>query len=914
MKLRVGILVVLAALAIGYRASSIYMWYFSPDLASHSPLKTKLDQGYMVVDAIMGLEDVKWDPSTVPAKPGDRLLELYDDQGHGGPIHNLYDFGAYLRPVGVDETWTIVVDRPKPDGSFERLRLTMPPPLPVHWSAAEWVTKLGLDVFVPVAAMIAGLLVGLMRPRDNQAFLIGLAFLLFSVSFRQPVSQLPAFWKQTGLVLTTTGSHLASLLLMQFFLFFPRRSPIDRRAPWLRYVLFVGVGFLWALDIALTVAAHVSFDAHRAIFDALKSVGLTEPVLTRISFVLGFTIFVVSLTAIVLSTKRAESQGDQRRMKIIAVGALAGLTPLGISSAVAMAGIKVSAMFSAIAILLVVLFPASFVYAVVKHRVFGIRVMVRKGLRYALVSRGFLIFEGVVIFAALYFAAAPLFERLVPGADSSLASVGTAAVTLGLLAGIRRVNHRVLPVIDRHFFRDVYNAHQVLADLAHAIRQLSAHPDQLVRRVSDEITNALHPAELALFLAEGGWAQIPEPEVGAACWTDPRDSAAPRYTLRLHRRADQHLLPDTGARLGLGGTILGGRIPLATALHAESPRDLEAVDVFPLDRRPVEQEAPAQVRAGTCLEERALYERFGTRLVVPLVTNGKTLGFLLFGEKLSEEPYSREDKELLLRVAEQVATALDYSQLIGQVAEQERMKREMQIAQEVQAKLFPHERPPLRTLEYAGVCRAAFGVGGDYFDFVPLEQERLGIAVGDISGKGLSAALLMASLQALLRSHAPTRADRLADLARELNHHLYESTDDARFATLFFGVYDDRDRTLRYINAGHVPPILVREGGTKVERLGPNGMVLGLFPEELHEPDEVRLAPGDVLLLFSDGVSESMDADGELFGEQRLVETVVRHAGAPADELPELIMAEVAQFTGRAPQADDLTLISARCR
>jgi sigma-B regulation protein RsbU (phosphoserine phosphatase) len=306
-----------------------------------------------------------------------------------------------------------------------------------------------------------------------------------------------------------------------------------------------------------------------------------------------------------------------------------------------------------------------------------------------------------------------------------------------------------------------------------------------------------------------------------------------------------------------------------------------------------------------------LFNRFNSQLVVPLRTSGKVLGFLALGEKLSEEPYSREDKELLLAVCEQVAIALDYSQLIGVVAEQRKLEREMQIAQDVQQRLFPQEFPTVGTLDYHGLCRTASGVGGDYFDFLLLEKGSLGITVADIAGKGLSASLLMASLQALVRSHAPTHTGNLGELAGEINRHLCESTDDARFATFFFGVYQEEDSTLRYLNAGHNPPIVIRKGG-EIERLQAGGMVLGLFEEKSHLEQEVRLEKGDTLIVFSDGITEAMDENGVEFGDHRLLETARKHSELPSEKIASEIMAEVGRFTGPVPPHDDMTLIVAR--
>jgi len=247
-----------------------------------------------------------------------------------------------------------------------------------------------------------------------------------------------------------------------------------------------------------------------------------------------------------------------------------------------------------------------------------------------------------------------------------------------------------------------------------------------------------------------------------------------------------------------------------------------------------------------------------------------------------------------------------------QAAEQAALRREIQIAQEVQSQLFPHERPALRTLRYAGLCRAARGVGGDFYDFLPLTGDCLGVALADIAGKGLPAALLMASLQALLRSHAPTHSCDLAALGRELNRHLLETTDGARFATLFFGVYDDATRILRYLNAGHVPPIVIR--GREVamaRRLEPSGTVLGLFPSQQYEEQRVSLEPGDRLVIFTDGITEAEEPGGEMFGEERLLELLRRLTEVPAEELPERLLAEVTSFVGSSPQQDDITVIAA---
>jgi sigma-B regulation protein RsbU (phosphoserine phosphatase) len=359
------------------------------------------------------------------------------------------------------------------------------------------------------------------------------------------------------------------------------------------------------------------------------------------------------------------------------------------------------------------------------------------------------------------------------------------------------------------------------------------------------------------------------------------------------------------------------RSPLPAHLSACATGEPETLDVLMFDPAETPRGGTGVGAPSPCADEAQVFARFDARLVVPLVTAGRVLGFLLLGEKRSEEPYSREDKELLLSVAGQMAIALDYAQLIGHAAEQAALRREMQIAHEVQQRLFPHERPPLGSLRYAGICRAARGVGGDYYDFLPLASGRLGIALADIAGKGLPAALLMASLQALTRSHAPTHVSALREMASELNRHLVESSDGARFATLFFGVYDDEARRLRYVNAGHLPPIVLRrecDGDVSLHRLETGGMVLGLFPDQVYEEGTARLCPGDRLLIFSDGVTEAAAPSGEMFGEERLLKSVQEHAAEDIELLPERLLEAVDRFVGASPQQDDITVIAAEVR
>ncbi len=236
---------------------------------------------------------------------------------------------------------------------------------------------------------------------------------------------------------------------------------------------------------------------------------------------------------------------------------------------------------------------------------------------------------------------------------------------------------------------------------------------------------------------------------------------------------------------------------------------------------------------------------------------------------------------------------------------------ELAIAKLVQTRLFPQHQPLIRTLVYAGICRPARTVGGDYYDFLDLGSRRLGLVIADISGKGIGAALLMANLQAALRSQCATAWEQPERFLRSVNQLLYENTTEGDYATLFFAEYDDDTRKLRYSNCGHPPALLLR-GNDGLERLGATCTVVGLFEKWEFKMEERELAPGDAVLLYTDGVTEALNGEGEEFGEERLLEAIRQHREL---SLPELLAAVADQARRFSPheQTDDITLIAAKC-
>jgi sigma-B regulation protein RsbU (phosphoserine phosphatase) len=258
--------------------------------------------------------------------------------------------------------------------------------------------------------------------------------------------------------------------------------------------------------------------------------------------------------------------------------------------------------------------------------------------------------------------------------------------------------------------------------------------------------------------------------------------------------------------------------------------------------------------------------------------------------------------------------------LIVVAKEKERMQSELEIAREVQNQLFPKNVPEMETFRVMGVCSAARMVSGDYYDFMCLKDTTLALAIGDVAGKGISAALLMAAIQSTMRTQlaaglaagngGPRGAPSTARLVSLLNRQLYANTSPEKYATFYFGIYDELDSTLTYTNAGHLAPILVRGG--EAQMLEVTGTVVGAFPFSEYEEKTIQLMGGDLLVGYTDGIVEPENVYGEMFGEERLVDLLLKYAGADLPEIASRVMEAVTQWTGAGELQDDMTMLVTR--
>ena len=654
-----------------------------------------------------------------------------------------------------------------------------------------------------------------------------------------------------------------SIVIVAFGLYFPQQFAWDLRRPWLKWLylgpLFVFNCFVTAVGVLpqfsfrefnLLAAGHPGWLAAPAFFIAVS-----------------ITAFFVCIG---IKQGIAKVPDLKRRLRILEAGAAVGLGPIGVFLLYrAISGTNTGISEDVLLVLcsLFLVFPVTLAYAVLTERALDLRVVIRQGVRYTMARQGLrvsLSLFGVVFFS---FLSAYLWSAGISDTTRALVLGGSILLFIFL---VRRIRQQAFDAIDKKFFREQYHAEIVLSELSENVRTI-VNEHELLDTVSRRVSEALHVSHFSVLLS-GGSGRL-----------------RPVYSLGL-------AIPEA-VELDERGECVS---------HVANSK--EATPIY-FDR-------PDNWVYAAPEDELVVLKTLGAQLLLPLKTKEKLLGLFCLGPKKSEEPFSKTDINLLRSIALQTGLALDNSRLTAEVArevaQRERLNREIEIAREVQERLFPQHLPLVAGVDYSGCCRPALGVGGDYYDFLNLPNGELGIAIGDVSGKGIAAALLMASLQASLRGQTLAGLADLSKLMSNVNRLVYDATPINRYATFFYGQYDRETRLFRYVNAGHNAPFVVRctsDRNIHLIRLDTGGPVVGLFPEAPYQQGSLVLQPGDIFVGFTDGISEAMNKAEEEWGEEHLIKSVVAHAKtAAADMIPQL-MADADRFVDGAPQHDDMTLV-----
>ncbi len=706
----------------------------------------------------------------------------------------------------------------------------------------------------PVFFAVVGFTVLFLRIEDRSAWLLALVFTTWITGGPMPsdFAAAPSALTASLMCYRTVTSTLLTGLFYFFFAVFPRRSPIDLKAPWLKWLFL-------ACNICLGYGGFRHGGSEPLPF--LTAI-LPAKALQVADDVTGYGALLLGMLSLVLNIWRAPDVTDRRKLKVILGGTVVGVTPIiALYAFINYTGFHSPFWVSFVCVFLMILFPLSFAYAVVKHRVMDIPVLLKRSARYFVVERGFFILIlALSIGLTLWFGQA--FSRYFSGGSRAAIPIGATFGVL-VISGATQVHRRVRTRLDRAFFRSSYDTQQILEDLVARTLTVTNRED-LAELLQQKISDALHPSSMFVYLKNGSG------QFFAYAGNPPAEA----MTLS----------------------------PKAEVMAALAER------VQPLEVSPEDAYGPQM-------------QRLQAECLVPIrgSSEGELQGGMVLGTRLSEEPYSASDKRLLASVASQAGIAMRSITLAEKMAErmeaERRAHQEMQIAQQVQSRLLPQQAPSLKTLECAGRCVQTRAVGGDYYDFLDLGSGRLGLVLADIAGKGISGALLMANLQANLRSQYALALEDIPRLLRSVNHLFYKNTESSHYATMFFAVYNDATRQLRYVNCGHNPPILLRANGD-VERLDATATVLGLFEEWDCNVVERKLASGDVLVIYTDGISEAGerdDGEGEEFGEERLLAAIRNYQHRSAEEILDGILRQVDRFSPDQ-QADDMTLIVGKCR
>jgi phosphoserine phosphatase RsbU/P len=294
-------------------------------------------------------------------------------------------------------------------------------------------------------------------------------------------------------------------------------------------------------------------------------------------------------------------------------------------------------------------------------------------------------------------------------------------------------------------------------------------------------------------------------------------------------------------------------------------------------------------------------------LAVPLSVGQKVFGIIYADSPMGEGRFTREHLEVLTMLASVASIRVENARLAEERMERERLEQELQLASEIQQRFQPTAPPQVRGYELQGISFPCYEIGGDYYDFIERKDGRLIIALGDVSGKGTAAALLMSSLHAAVHAQAAFN-NSIVDTINAVNQYLAENTPSNRFVTLFYAELDPETGGLAFLNAGHNPPLIVHAAGT-VEQLASGGLPLGINPTAEFREGRTQINPGDVLVIYSDGVSEAYNPEGEEFGTARLWEVVSRNLDASAAGIRDRIESALTKFSQGTPAADDITLV-----
>ena len=849
-----GLLVLYALVSLGYwLAGAMDTW----QIRVH--WDRRVEAPFHFNDDTLIIESVQPEARAAGLNSGDRINGL-----NGAPYGGLAQWSEILSQGQPGDTMDVEFTRP--DGSHKLCTITLDHG-PYYFGNLSpvmsfWQEFLIADL-VPLLCLGLGYWVVAVRPRDTNAWLLLILLTFPGVLFVNSglATGLSLFFRSTWY---ETIQLAVSPALLLFGIYFPERSRIDLRAPWLKWLI------LGPLALCLVILYPAYFaDFYR---------GGDGPLLAMLGDDAGKALNFLNLLCVIFylvftldKLRSASTEDARRRLRVLTTGTGVGVSALLIVFILLPHfGFDVRGrQYYWLAYLgggIFMIAPLTLAYVVLVQRAMDVRAILRMGTRYLLAKAFIFVLQVVLVTIAIWRLILPAFRKKQPEPSDLLGVFLVLALVLILRFGVRK---KLQVWLDHKFFREAYNTEVVLNELSDEVRRFT-ETTPLLETVARRVAETLHINQVAMLLRRGENFQLQQaigvPLDGAI--TLPAQASSARYLAATNEPA---------------------------RLYREDP------DAWYL-------------MAGTT--ERQVLDLVNAELLLPLPGRNRLMGMMALGPKRSEAAYTPADLHLLHTVATQTGLAIEVAELAhslaAEAAQRERVNREIEIAREVQERLFPQQMPGLPGASLAGHCRPALGVGGDYYDVFDLGEGRTGLAVGDVSGKGISAALLMASLRASLRGVTLDSPRDFANLMDKVNRLVFEASASNRYATFFFAAFDPATRKLECVNAGHNPPILLRtglDGKTQTIRLEADGPVVGLLPLAPYTEQSMHLMPGDLLLLYTDGISEAMTHEDEEWGEERLIAAAEKVKDQYAPEILRALFHAADTFTAGAPQHDDMTLL-----
>jgi sigma-B regulation protein RsbU (phosphoserine phosphatase) len=604
------------------------------------------------------------------------------------------------------------------------------------------------------------------------------------------------------------------------------------------------------------VRFHLLIYAAPVALSILEAAGVAVPGALQVLLLIGS----VSAGFIVLGVRRGRTRDplERRQLTLVSYGtgigmsALLLLVLLGLLPGIAakLSGVT-RALMATFAFLALLLSPASFAYAFGRYRILEVEGRLRRGTRFALVTVAVL-----AVFLGGLFALSELFLKILRVESRTPALAVAMASALGFVPVLRRTQG----LVERRFYPERLKLRALLADL---LSSTSAMPDRRVlwEQLEQRLQEGLGAERLIPLLAVEGEEILHQPDGAGSVFT--RASGVVQEMAR------------TGSGIMVDEARASGRTLLTT-------------------------------------DEDAWLAGNRVSLLLPMSVRGQLVGLLALTLRADHEDLRGEELSLLVSVAAQIGLQSENLRLLEENIQKRHFEEQLATARRVQERFLPSDLPPTPGLEIAARCIFSLEVAGDYYDVIRLDERRTLLAIGDVSGKGAGAAMIMANVQASLRALSGADIDLARAVAR-LNEVIRGNTELGQFITFFACIYDSASGRLEYVNAGHNPPRIVRATG-EIVLLETGGPILGVLPEIRYEQGTVDLSRGDLFVAFTDGVTEAFDAAGEEFGESHVAELLAGASDRAVGDLVDLVQQEVTRHTGSESFADDFTIVVARIR